>query len=56
MCGSPFGRSPRACLVYITVKDVAKGQFLRAAYKSKAKGVSTSEDRRDDGGMDYVNR
>ena len=56
MMGTPFGHSPRACLVYITVKDVERGQFLRVAYQTSARGVATAEDRRDRGGMDYVNR
>lgn len=54
--GRPYPNSPSACLVYITIREVQKGEFLHAAYESNARGVSTPEDRRDRGGMGYVNR
>ena len=54
--GRSFPETPMACLVYITIKDVQAGEFLHAAYESSARGVATAEDRRDRGGMDYVNR
>lgn len=54
--GRLFPDSPPACLVYITIKKVQAGEFLHAAYAPNARGVSTPEDRRDRGGMSYVNR
>ena len=52
---TPFGSAPRAALVYVTIKKVEKGAFLRCAYMPKLKGVMTAEDRRDEAGMPFVN-
>ena len=51
---TPFSSAPRAALVYVTIKKVEKGDFLRCAYKPKSKGVLTPEDRRDEAGMPYA--